>query len=68
MFGYLERELIEGEPWASAIAYSPVWNMANEEPEKLQIINSELTAKQPVNYCQNIDFVQFYLIAIKLFS
>lgn len=68
MFGHLERELIEGEPWASEIAYLPVWNMGIEEPEKLQRINSELTAKQPVNYCQNLDFAQFYSTVIKLFS
>lgn len=61
MFQHLERELIEGEPWASEIVYLPVWKMADEEPKELQRINYELTAKP-----KSIDFTQFYLTVIKV--
>ena len=36
MFEHLERELMEGEPWAIGIVNSPIWNIVNEEQEKPQ--------------------------------
>jgi len=60
MFENLERELMEGEPWASGLVNSPVWNT-----EK---INIELTTKQPVNSCQNREYAKFWLPVFKFFS
>lgn len=68
MFEHLEQELMEGEPWASGLVNSPVWNMENEKSKKLPKMNLELTAKQPVNSSQTFSYAKFWLPVLKLFS
>lgn len=68
MFDRLERELMEGEPWASGLVNSLVWNLEIEKQENQQKMNIELTAKQPVNSSQNLNYAKFWLPVFKFFS
>lgn len=67
MFERIERELIEGEPWASGLVNSSVWKIESES-DNPQKMNIELTAKQPVNSSQNFGYAKFWLPVLKFFS
>ncbi|MFB2891811.1 hypothetical protein ACE1CI_02590 [Aerosakkonemataceae cyanobacterium BLCC-F50] len=68
MFEDVERELIKGEPWASGLVNSPIWNIKTEKPENFQKKNFELIARQSVNSAQNLGYAKFWLPVLKLFS
>ncbi|MFB2833419.1 hypothetical protein ACE1CA_02700 [Aerosakkonemataceae cyanobacterium BLCC-F167] len=68
MFEHLERELMEGEPWASGLVNSPIWNIETEKLESSQKKNFELIARQSVNSAQNLGYAKFWLPVLKLFS